>query len=162
MEKPDPTAVREGTPLGDFAQAAPAFETSPPSAPLSLSRSLTLPPSHSASPIRAWCYLIWLSWQRQARAHLMVWIALGLLAFMTFVIFLNTQFGRWNISYWRSPPRTGTSYAEYLAVIEKPGHLPLDPAAQAAQFAISASFRAVIFEASGLFVFSNWPVFKVF
>ena len=35
---------------------------------------------------RAWCYLVWLSFQRQARAHLMVWIALGLLGLTLLVI----------------------------------------------------------------------------
>src|SRR5262249_13871697 len=47
------------------------------------------------SPWLAWCYLVWLSWQRQARAHLMVWIALGLLAFTLFIVVLNTAAGRW-------------------------------------------------------------------
>src|SRR5437016_960471 len=34
-----------------------------------------------SSAFRALLYLIWLSWQRQARARQMVWIALGLLVF---------------------------------------------------------------------------------
>jgi hypothetical protein len=48
------------------------------------------------SPLRAWWYLVGLSWQRQARAHLMVWIALGLLALSLFVVGLNTGAGKWN------------------------------------------------------------------
>jgi ABC-type transport system involved in multi-copper enzyme maturation permease subunit len=45
---------------------------------------------------RAWCYLVGLSWWRQARAHLMVWIALGLLALTIFIVFLNTSAGTWD------------------------------------------------------------------
>jgi ABC-2 type transport system permease protein len=37
------------------------------------------PPSVVPSPLRAWLYLIWLSFQRQARARQMVWMAIGLL-----------------------------------------------------------------------------------
>jgi ABC-type transport system involved in multi-copper enzyme maturation permease subunit len=47
------------------------------------------------------CFLIWLSFQRQARARQMVWIALGLLAFMTAVIGINTVAGRWGMGHWR-------------------------------------------------------------
>src|ERR1017187_10053206 len=35
------------------------------------------------SLLRAWWFLVLLSWRRQARARQMVWIALGLLAFTT-------------------------------------------------------------------------------
>jgi hypothetical protein len=45
---------------------------------------------------RSWCYLVGLSWLRQARAHLMVWIALVLLAFTTFVVLLNRWHGLWD------------------------------------------------------------------
>src|SRR5262245_11673970 len=89
------------------------------------SRSPT--PSHAdASPLRAWLYLIRLSFARQARAHLLVWIALGLLALTAFIVLLNTQFDRWNTSYWRSPRRGGPTYSEYLFEVEKAAHLPLD------------------------------------
>ena len=44
---------------------------------------------------RAWCYLVLLSWQRQARARQMVWIALGLLAFSAALIAINTAADRW-------------------------------------------------------------------
>src|SRR5713226_5687239 len=86
-----------------------------------------LPPS----PLRAWFFLVWLSFQRQARAHLMVWIALGLLAFMVFIVFLNTQFDRWNTSYWRMPRKDKHNFAEYLHQVEVVGYLPLDPATRA-------------------------------
>src|SRR5687767_13260664 len=103
-----------------------------------------IPPSHvtpssghvTPSPLRAWCYLVWLSFQRQARAHLMLWIALGLLAFSVFIVVLNTHLERWNTSYWRSPPRKGPTYAEYLQQVEIVGYLPLDPATRAVHAAV--------------------------
>jgi hypothetical protein len=50
----------------------------------------------AASDLRAWGYLVLLSWQRQARAHLMVWISLALLAFSLFIILLNNAQGVWD------------------------------------------------------------------
>jgi ABC-2 type transport system permease protein len=50
----------------------------------------------AASPWRAWCSLVLLSWQRQARAHLMVWISLALLALALLVVLLNTAAGHWD------------------------------------------------------------------
>src|SRR5262245_7955006 len=95
--------------------AVMADEPIAPSPVAPTSHSPTLPPSHSdTSPFRAWLYLIRLSFARQARAHLLVWIALGLLALTAFIVLLNTQFERWNTSYWRSPRRGGPTYAEYL------------------------------------------------
>ncbi len=119
-------------------------------------------PSSSPSVFRAWCYLVLLSWQRQARAHLMVWFALGLLAFTWFIVFLNTQYDRWNTSYWRSPPRKGPTYAEYLWNLEKVGYLPLDPGTRMVHFATWGAARTVVFESSGFFVFSNGVVFELF
>ena len=62
----------------------------------------------TASPWRSWCYLVWLSWQRQMRARLMVWVAVGLLAFMTFLVYLNTHFGLWSMAV-RRQMDAGTS-----------------------------------------------------
>src|SRR5205807_5381943 len=67
------------------------------------------------SALRAWLYLVWLSWQRQARARQMVWIALGLLVFSTVVVALNTAGGRWGMSQWRFFGRGGPTYGEWLA-----------------------------------------------
>jgi ABC-2 type transport system permease protein len=132
-----------------------------------LSRQTAIAPSASLtivppSPVRAWFYLIWLSFQRQARAHLMVWIALGLLAFSVFIVFLNTQLDRWNTSYWRSPRRGGPTYAEYLETVEKVGHLPLDPATRSIHFAVYSAQSTVVNEASGFMVFSRGVAFTIF
>src|SRR5947199_9706269 len=70
--------------------------------------------SVTPSPWRAWLYLVWLSWHRQARARQMVWIALGLLAFSTAVVALNTAAGRWGMAHWRFFGRLGPTYREWL------------------------------------------------
>ena len=41
------------------------------------------------SALRAWLFLIRHSFLRQARARLMIWIALGLLALFTFLVAIN-------------------------------------------------------------------------
>jgi ABC-type transport system involved in multi-copper enzyme maturation permease subunit len=51
--------------------------------------------------LRAWCYLVWLCFQRQARARQMIWIALGLLAVTAVLVTLATLDQRWSMSYWR-------------------------------------------------------------
>jgi ABC-2 type transport system permease protein len=62
---------------------------------------VTLSPCHlvtlSPSPWRAWGYLVWLSWQRQARARQMVWISLALLAFSVALVLVFTASGRWGV-----------------------------------------------------------------
>jgi ABC-2 type transport system permease protein len=64
--------------------------------------STNVPPlstQHSAlstrNSLRAWCYLVWLSWQRQARARQMVLIALGLLGLATALVALGTSQRTW-------------------------------------------------------------------
>jgi ABC-type transport system involved in multi-copper enzyme maturation permease subunit len=74
------------------------------------------PASAAGSPSawRAWLYLVRHSWQRQARTRLMVWIALGLLLFLTIWVALITQRGVWDIRNWRMPRRGGMSYPEWV------------------------------------------------
>ena len=71
--------------------------------------SVSEPTPHSAlrtpnspSAWRAWCYLVWLSWQRQMRARQMVWIAVGLLAFTAAIVTVNTVGGWWDMHNWRT------------------------------------------------------------
>src|ERR1043166_4516757 len=82
----------------------------PPAAGSPHPSSFILPPSGC----RAWLYLVWLSWQRQARARQMVWIALALLVLSTVVVALNTAAGRWTLSHWRFFGRGGPTYQEWL------------------------------------------------
>jgi len=137
---------------------------------------------------RAWCYLVWLSFLRQARARLMVWIAVGLLLFLTFIVALNTRAGRWSMEYRRFPFRVGSTYATWALYLQHappdvlappPAMLrPIGPvgpwhelyqngvvvqslAVDPVQLAVGGACRAVL-DHSGFFVFSNWIVFSVF
>ena len=73
-----------------------------------------LPAPVSLSAARAWIYLVWLSFQRQARARQMVWIALGLLVVTMTVTALNAAAGRWQMDHWRSPRGVGPSFRQWL------------------------------------------------
>jgi ABC-type transport system involved in multi-copper enzyme maturation permease subunit len=94
--------------------------------------------------------------------RLLVWVCLGLLAFLTFLVFLNTRAGRWSISYWRWPGRGGPTYTEWLDGLAAARlAVPTDPASLAVQEAVSAGLGVAV-EESGFFVFSHWVVFSVF
>jgi len=125
---------------------------------------LPSPPTPSASPstFRAWRHLIWLSVQRQARAHLMVWIALGLLAFSLFIVYLNARLGRIGMDHWRYPRRSGPSYLQFLLTLERTQVLPWDVAPSGGLQAVNGSIRATLAHSAPFFVFSNWVVFSVF
>jgi hypothetical protein len=124
----------------------------------------TAPDMQTPSAGRAWCYLVWLSWQRQARAHLMVWVALGLLGLTLFIVALQTQANRWGMWHWRMPRSSGPRFHEYLEnVVDKTTFfLPWgEPDAGVLHMARGA-FDAALYQASDFFVFSNWIVFVVF
>lgn len=126
------------------------------------------------SRFRAFLYLILLSWQRQARAHLLVWIALGLLACSAMLVLVNTWNSRWNLSYRRAPDaaqKTGTdavpasapsTHGDQVRALELASQLPMDFATAATHHAALAGYRAMVFDASGFFVFSNQIVFSLF
>src|ERR1700678_994267 len=71
-------------------------------------------PSTSPSSLRAWCSLVQTSWQRQARAHLMVWIAFGLLAIVALWVVLITHIGGWDPPTWQMPRRGGMTYRQWV------------------------------------------------
>jgi len=131
---------------------------------------------------------VWLSFQRQARARLLVWIALGLLFFLTFIVALNTHAGRWSMSYWRYPYRIGPMFAVWAFYLQHAPPDVLGPApaklrpigpmgpwhelfqsgvvvqnlvADPVQLAVGGACQAAL-DQSGFFVFSNWIVFSVF
>src|SRR5688572_16040861 len=118
----------------------------------------------SAKPqaARAFFYLIWLSWQRQARAHLMVWIALGLLAFAAFIVHSVERQGRWSMAHWRQPRGTGSTYARYVDTVKQASLLPQTPPLATGQNAIWSSLEVVVHKVSGFYVFSNGIVFSMF
>jgi ABC-type transport system involved in multi-copper enzyme maturation permease subunit len=93
---------------------------------------------------RAWGALVRVSWQRQARAHLMVWIALSLLLFMTLFVALLTPFA-WDMRYWRYPRRDGlprAAWMPWLAAAQR--SVPFDPNTSAIHSAVSASYNAML------------------
>ncbi len=126
--------------------------------------SITPAPSRSPtrSPVRAWCYLVWLSWQRQARARQMVWIALALLALALVVVSLNTVAGRWSMQRWRFFGRGGPTYAEWLTNAEAASRaIPYSWPTPDLAGAVLAANGAVLRE-SGFMVFTRGFVFLLF
>lgn len=112
------------------------------------------------STTRAFFYLIWLSLQRQARAHLMVWIALGLLALSLLIVFINTQTGQFSRGYWRTPQ--GREHQARLEALRGVSSMPSEPGVNAGALAMHGAIRAAIQTRGGFFVFSEWIVFRLF
>jgi ABC-type transport system involved in multi-copper enzyme maturation permease subunit len=79
-----------------------------------------------------------------------------------FIVVLNTQAGRWSISYWRWPGRGGATHAEWLELLAKTrAAVPWDPPSLAVQQAVGAASGAAVQE-SGFSVFSHWVVLSLF
>ena len=115
------------------------------------------------SVTRAWCYLVWLSFQRQARAHLMVWIALGLLGLSVLIVGINAQAGRFSMAGWRAPPRKeGVTYQQHVEQYALIGMLPWQANEAAIPQMAHGAVHAAIFDATGFFLFSDWIVFALF
>ena len=132
---------------------------------------------------RAWRYLVWLSFQRQARAHLMVWIALGLLGLSCLIVIVNTyvapepaakrptalqarsdsqHVGRWTMAHWTHPRGKGPKYEVHHEQLELITHLPWQgPDAAVCQMA-QAAYGAALYEGTGFPIFSEWIVFQLF
>jgi ABC-type transport system involved in multi-copper enzyme maturation permease subunit len=115
--------------------------------------------------VRAWLYLVWLSWQRQARLRQMVWISLALLAGVVMLVAARTATGRWGMHNWRSWRRTGgATYAQMLdqsqAATDTASTLGAS-GVTAIQDAIYAACRALL-DQTDFLVFSTWMVFGIF
>src|SRR5262245_16722872 len=123
---------------------------------------------------RAWLALVWLSFQRQARARQMVWIALGLMVFAVIGTALTTSFGRWGRHHLRYPRRFGPTYAEWVERVQiVTAVVHRSPGAHAIQHAVLGSTRVLldpnakttdgqVLAASGFQVFSQWVIFTIF
>jgi ABC-2 type transport system permease protein len=112
------------------------------------------------SPVRAWLYLVWLSWQRQARARQMVLIALGLLVVALGLVGFRTALGGWGRHYyWRGrdagPDEAQLAYAAFTP-----------PSAHGLEHAVFGAARVVYdrstFEKSSFLVFSYVVIFEIF
>ncbi len=116
----------------------------------------------SMSPLRAWCYLVWLSWQRQARARQMVWIAVGLLVISVILVAINTAAERWSMKHWRFPFRNGPTAVQWADEVQMINStLDHSASGQGVQAALASSVRGII-ERSGFMVFSRTAVFAIF
>lgn len=114
------------------------------------------------SRTRAWCYLVWLSWQRQARASQMVWIAVGLLVFSVSLVAIFSARGAWSMHNWRWPYRRGPTYVQWADEIQVLMSLPDSSASgQGLQAALAAAVRGLV-HSSGFSIFSHWGVFLLF
>jgi ABC-2 type transport system permease protein len=123
-----------------------------------------LAPSREGHPssFRAWCYLVWLSVQRQARVRQMVWIALGLLVFAVLLVVINTAAGTWSMRHWRSPFRRGPTFVQWADEIQiLMSALDQSAGGQGMQAALAAAVRGII-DQSGFMIFSRWVVFSIF
>ena len=137
---------------------------------------------------RAWVYLVWLCFQRQAQARQMVWIALALLGFSATVVVLVTAANGWDmrrtskldrrvvdisyskdmfLGFARSPLAMTTvivqSYGQVAAELELMPHLGTWPSSRGrlagGHFAPPAGW---CWNSPGFMVFSNWVVFYGF
>jgi ABC-type transport system involved in multi-copper enzyme maturation permease subunit len=140
--------------MGDHQQTTERRAPQGQPLPFDASSSILHPPS---SALRAWFYLIGLSWQRQARARQMVWIALGLLVFASGFVAVQTAAGRWNLGSRRwntiGPNRDGPTYKQWaddvqalLLAVPHPAAMPaLDQASLAATQAVLDRSAFVVF-----------------
>lgn len=120
-------------------------------------------PPRTVSPLRAWGYLVWLSFQRQARARQMVWIALGLLVVTATIVALNTAGHRWSMDHWRSPRGTGLTFRQWLdfSAADTTAAAAPSPLATGIIQATTGACRTNL-EYSGFLVFANFLVYSIF
>ena len=113
------------------------------------------------SAARAWLYLVWLSWQRQARARQMVWIALILLALTATIVALITAAGRWAPDYVTQRAVAGSTMG-LLASPAAPGPLLAASGTLTGQtrrvIAFAQFSRSVVFEVLLGFLLPVWSL----
>ncbi len=106
------------------------------------------------SGLRAWCYLVWLGLQRQARARQMVWIALGLVGFTAAMVAIASANRFWYF------PRLEKRLDQYLLVL---GAFHTEPAGWGVDQALLGASRALIqTDELAFLVFSRNVVFALF
>ncbi|HXG10215.1 MAG TPA: ABC transporter permease [Gemmataceae bacterium] len=96
--------------------------------------------------LRAWCYLVWLSFRRQARVRQMVGIALALLVVAVgWIAVQSTLRGGFGMQHWRTPRRAPLTYGQWAGELElRLSAAPLAPGANAVQQGILGACQAVI------------------
>jgi ABC-type transport system involved in multi-copper enzyme maturation permease subunit len=111
--------------------------------------------------VRAWFYLVWLSWQRQARVRQMVWIALGLLVFSAAFVSIQTASGRWDMHNWRW--RDGQTYRHWVNNAQQTTLAlpPFSPTNASLNLAAFGAAQAVL-DQSPFRVFTNGMILAVY
>jgi ABC-2 type transport system permease protein len=133
--------------------------------------TITVTPPPVPSAWRAWWFLVRLSFMRQARAHLMVWVALGLLALTVFIVAISTRMNVYNRAFERwpegvrihtkdgrdLPPAFHAQHWQLLTaaagMAPQPTHAVIDMA--------TAAYRTAVYEGSQFYVFTRWVVFEI-
>lgn len=110
---------------------------------------------------RAWWFLLGHSWQRLARARLMLWIALGLLGLYAVVVGVNAHLGMFSLANWQMPRRSGITFSNHVEHQVMAGSLLWGDPSQSIQFAVAGAVQGVL-ETSEFYTFSNWIIFSVF
>jgi ABC-type transport system involved in multi-copper enzyme maturation permease subunit len=114
------------------------------------------------SPLRAWLFLIWLSWQRQARAREMVWLAIALLGLASVMVSLTTQGNWWGLQNRRTYGRGGPTYKEWLERSEATWRaIPFSSPATSITMAVNAVNSAIL-EQSDFLNFTRGFIFLLF
>jgi ABC-type transport system involved in multi-copper enzyme maturation permease subunit len=121
----------------------------------------TSPLAAAPSSSRAWWYLVRLSFLRQARAHLMVWVALGLLGLTVFLVALSTRMGVYNRAYERWPEERGRFHVQNLSDLTNITRLEWQPPASNVWEMALAAYRAAVYDGSSFFIFTRWVVFEI-
>ena len=100
----------------------------------------------------------------------MLWIALGLLAFTAFLVYIINQQGRWSMVDGARPPTPIQSslaqpiltYGQHLEQLKLAAFWPHGSAHDPIYQMAWGSLHAVLYDSSGFFVFSNGIVFTLF
>ena len=112
--------------------------------------------------MRTWLFFLAFSLRQQARARVLVWTSLGLLALAGLAVGVNTQLGRWNLQEARvtlktsegpAPVPVRVRYGEVLATVEFASRLPTALGPDAGPIAVAAALRAAMHEGASLRIF---------
>jgi ABC-2 type transport system permease protein len=123
-------------------------------------QTVTVESPVTPSAWRAWWFLVRLSFMRQARAHLMVWVALGLLGLTICIVWISTRMGAYNRAFERWPAERGRFHVQHWQQLNAAAGLA-PPPADAVYSAALAAYRAAVYDGSRFYVFTRWVVFEI-
>jgi len=114
--------------------------------------------------LRAWVYLVRLSWQRQARVRHMVWISLALLAFTVIAVAVQTFSMGWGLGkarpWWRVAPTTfDQAFAQTYVAASATAPLGAPPATAFGTAVVTSAWA--VLQRTDFIMFSN-GIFLIF